>query len=192
MNAMAQANPLGGEVRELLDVESLGGARKSTLNTADDEISSAEGTYEVDRELFGLGMWKVRDVYNLDHPASGNAEALTSLRETLSSARQVAQGVFGSGTTVAAVGVGHGGLLDVLDIVQTMEVAKPKGKKLKGEVQMSAAARRRRLRPPSELYPDLDLERIQARVGELHETASTSEAVSLVLGRSVQIVRQAE
>jgi hypothetical protein len=190
MSVMAQADLPGGEIHGALNIEPF--SPKSMLDAPGEEIPSAEGTYETVCEPFGPGMWTVRDDYGLCG-LNFYAAALAGVRGTWLPAQQVTQGVLGSpGTSVGAVKAGQRGLFSILRIVETMEAAKPRGKELKGEARISVAAQRRRLRPSSEVYPDLDLERIQARVGELHETASASEAVSLVVGRSVQIVHQAE
>jgi hypothetical protein len=78
--------------------------------------------------------------------------------------------------------VGVADMLGALGIVETME-AKPK----KAE-DSAKPARLREVRPAPELYLDLDLDRIKERAAELRAAPSDSEAISMVLGRSVQIV----
>lgn len=81
------------------------------------------------------------------------------------------------------------GLVDMvgaLGLVEKME-AKPKVQAKKA-ASSSETATLRAVRPAPELYPDLDLDRIQARAAELRAASSDSEAISMVLGRSVQIV----
>lgn len=65
-------------------------------------------------------------------------------------------------------------------IVETMDA--------KHTEMSSGLARRREIRPAPELYPDLDLDRIKERAAELRAAPSDSDALSMVLGRSVQIV----
>jgi hypothetical protein len=77
-------------------------------------------------------------------------------------------------------------MFGALGTVEKME-AKPKRTE-----DSAKTARLREVRPAPELYPDLDLDRIRARAAELSTASSDSEAVSAVLGRSVQIVHQEE
>lgn len=76
-------------------------------------------------------------------------------------------------------------MMSALDIVEMME-AKPKAQAKKVDASRITALREVRSAP--ELYADLDLDRIKERAAELRAASSDSAAISMVLGRSVQIV----
>jgi len=76
--------------------------------------------------------------------------------------------------------IGVADMLGALGTLETMET-----KPTEGPIK---PARLREVRPAPELYSDLDLDRIKERAAELRAVSSDSEAISMVLGRSVQIV----
>jgi hypothetical protein len=199
MTLMLNTEPLGSETADLLmKVESLGEGPKSETRYICEETSAAKGAvYEAYLRHYEFEMCKVRDAYSLSFPISHYGGALEPALSAQRIVRKVVQpdlgvGVIRRGAPRAGNWLRASTLLCALGIVETMEGVKPKVQEMKKVAQPSLAARRRKLRPAQELYPDLDFERIRARVDELRGTSSDSEAVSRILGQSVQVVHQPE
>ena len=111
-------------------------------------------------------------VYGATSPAKYDVVGFATELASPGAIFQVSPGVKGC--------VGVADMFGALGTADTME-AKP--------TEASATpSRLREVRPAPELYPDLDLDRIKERAAELRAASSDSEAISMVLGRSVQIV----